>query len=95
VILAEIGTDMSRFPTARHLLAWAGLCPSQNEGAGKRKRSRMRQGRVLAQDHYCPMRRQRRQNKDNYYKAQFSRLCAEHIAKKAFCTVAASMLTAI
>jgi hypothetical protein len=41
------------------------------------------------------MRRQRRQNKDNYYKAQFSRLCAEHIAKKAFCTVAASMLTAI
>jgi transposase len=41
-ILAEIGTDMSRFPTAGHLLAWAGLCPSQNESAGKRKSSRLR-----------------------------------------------------
>jgi transposase len=43
-ILAEIGTDMSRFPTAGHLLAWAGMCPSQNESAGKRKSSRMRKG---------------------------------------------------
>jgi transposase len=43
-ILAEIGTDMSRFPTAGHLLAWAGLCPSQNESAGKRKSSRLRKG---------------------------------------------------
>jgi transposase len=41
-ILAEIGTDMSRFPTAGHLLALAGLCPSQNESAGKRKSSRLR-----------------------------------------------------
>jgi transposase len=38
-ILAEIGTDMSRFATAGHLVAWAGLCPGQNESAGKRKSS--------------------------------------------------------
>jgi len=44
VILAEIGRDMSRFPTAGHLLAWAGLCPGQNESAGKRKSSRLRKG---------------------------------------------------
>jgi transposase len=43
-ILAEIGTDMGRFPTAGHLLAWAGLCPGQNESAGKRKSSRLRKG---------------------------------------------------
>src|SRR5271165_1075683 len=43
-ILAEIGTDMSRFPTAGHLLAWAGMCPGQNESAGKRKSSRLRKG---------------------------------------------------
>jgi transposase len=43
-ILAEIGTDMSRFPDAGHLLAWAGMCPSQNESAGKRKSSRLRKG---------------------------------------------------
>src|SRR5271155_4087961 len=44
VILAEIGRDMSRFPTAGHLVAWAGLCPGQNERAGKRKSSRLRKG---------------------------------------------------
>jgi transposase len=42
VILSEIGRDMSRFPTAGHLLAWAGMCPGQNESAGKRKSSRLR-----------------------------------------------------
>ena len=41
-ILAEIGRDMSRFPTAGHLVAWAGLCPGQNESAGKRKSARLR-----------------------------------------------------
>jgi transposase len=41
-ILAEIGRDMSRFPTAGHPIAWAGLCPGQNESAGKRKSSRLR-----------------------------------------------------
>jgi transposase len=43
-ILAEIGTDMGRFPTAGHLVSWAGLCPGQNESAGKRKSSRLRKG---------------------------------------------------
>ena len=43
-IVAEIGRDMSRFPTAGHLVAWAGLCPAQNESAGKRKASRLRKG---------------------------------------------------
>ena len=43
-ILAEIGRDMSRFPTAGHLVAWAGLCPGQNESAGKRKSARLRRG---------------------------------------------------
>jgi Transposase IS116/IS110/IS902 family len=43
-ILSEIGRDMSRFPTAGHLVAWAGLCPGQNESAGKRKSVRLRKG---------------------------------------------------
>jgi transposase len=43
-ILSEIGPDMSRFPTAGHLVAWAGLCPGHNESAGKRKSSRLRNG---------------------------------------------------
>ncbi len=95
MILAEIGLDMSRFPTAGHLLAWGGLCPGQNESAGKRKRSRLRKG-----DHWlkttmvqCAMGAVKK--KDSYYKAQFDRLRAKHGAKKARCAVAASMLTAI
>lgn len=95
VILAEIGRDMSRFPTAGHLLAWAGLCPSQNESAGKRKSSRLRKGApwlktVLVQCAWAASRK-----KDSYYKAQFNRLRAKHGPKKAICAVAASMLTAI
>ncbi len=36
-IIAEIGTDMSVFPTANHLASWAGMCPGNNESAGKKK----------------------------------------------------------
>jgi transposase len=95
VILSEIGSDMSRFPTAGHLLAWAGLCPGQNESAGKRKSSRLRKGApwlktLLVQCAWAATRK-----KDSYYKAQFNRLRAKHGPKKAICAVAASMLTAI
>jgi len=44
VIVAEIGTDMSRFPTAGHLASWAGICPGQRESAGKRKSGKTRKG---------------------------------------------------
>src|ERR1700687_1576795 len=94
-ILAEIGRDMSRFPTAGHLLAWAGLCPGQNESAGKRKSSRLRKGApwlktMLVQCAWAASRK-----KDSYYKAQFNRLRSKRGPKKAICAVAASMLTAI
>ena len=95
VILAEIGCDMGRFATAGHLLAWAGMCPGQNESAGKRKSSRLRKGSpwlktILVQCAWAATRK-----KDSYYGAQFKRLRAKRGPKKAICAVAASMLTAI
>ncbi|WP_206832801.1 transposase, partial [Alicyclobacillus fructus] len=44
MIVAEIGTDMGRFPTAAHLVSWAGLCPGNNESAGKRYSGKTRKG---------------------------------------------------
>jgi transposase len=95
IILSEIGRDMSRFPTAGHLLAWAELCPGQNESAGKRKSSRLRKGApwlktLLVQCAWAASRKN-----DSYYKAQFNRLKSRRGPQKAICAVAASMLTAI
>jgi transposase len=94
-ILAEIGIDMSRFSTAGHLVAWAGLCPGQNQSAGKRKSSRLRKGApwlktMLVQ---CAWAAKRQNN--SYYKAQFHRLSSRRGPQKAICAVAASILTAI
>ncbi len=94
-VLAEIGCDMGRFPTAGHLVAWAGLCPGQNESAGKRRSSRLRKGApwlktMLVQCAWAAARK-----KDSYFRAQFQRLKSRRGPQKAICAVAASLLTAI
>lgn len=47
IILAEIGQDMSRFPTVSHISSWAGVCPGNNESAGKRRNGRTRKGNKI------------------------------------------------
>ncbi|TNC93328.1 MAG: transposase IS116/IS110/IS902 family protein [Stygiobacter sp.] len=94
VIVSEIGTDMDRFPTAGHLLSWAGLCPRNDESAGKRRSTRLRKGApwlktLLVQCAWAASRK-----KDSYFQAQFHRLRSRRGAKKAICAVAASILTA-
>jgi transposase len=94
-ILSEIGTDMSRFQTAGHLVAWAGMCPGQNESAGKRKRTRLRKGAPWLKTMLVQCAWAAKRAKDSYYKAQFFRLQSRRGPQKAICAVAASILTAI
>jgi transposase len=94
-ILAEIGTDMSRFPTAGHLVAWAGMCPGQNESAGKRKSSRLRKGAPWLKTMLIQCAWAAKRKKDSYYRAQFYRLQSRRGPQKAICAVAASILTAV
>jgi transposase len=93
VLLAEIGPDMSPFPDAEHLVAWAGLCPRFKESAGKRKNTRTRRQNwlktTLVQAAWAAVKK-----KDSYLRAQYLRLKARRGAKKAIVAVAASMLTA-
>jgi len=95
VIVSEIGTDMTRFPTAGHLISWAGLCPRNDESAGKRRSTRLRKGApwlktTLVQCAWAASRK-----KDSYLQAQFRRLRHRRGPKKAICAVAASILTAV
>ena len=94
-ILSEIGPDMSRFPTAGQLVAWAGMCPSQNESAGKKKGSRLRKGAPWLKTMLVQCAWAAKRAKSSYYRAQFYRLQARRGPQKAICAVAASILTAI
>ena len=94
VIIAEIGVDMTRLPSAGHLVSWAGLCPRLDESAGKRRSTRIRHATpwlktVLVQAAWAAARK-----KGSYLQSQFRRLKGRRGPKKATVAVAASMLTA-
>jgi transposase len=86
---------MSRFPTAGHLIAWAGLCPGHNESAGKRRSSRLRKGSAWLKTMLVQCAWAAKRKKDSYDMAQFYRLQSRRGPQKAICAAAASILTAI
>jgi len=94
VLVAEIGADMSRFPTAGHLVSWAGLCPRNDESAGKRRSTRVRKSGTWLKTTLVTAAWAAVRKKDSYLRAQFLRLKARRGPKKAILAVAASMLTA-
>lgn len=94
VMVAEIGVDMTRFPGAGHLVSWAGLCPRNDESAGKRRSTRVRKSGTWLKTALVTAAWSAVRVKNSYLHAQFLRLKARRGAKKAILAVAASMLTA-
>ena len=92
MIVAEIGTDMTRFPSADHLTSWAGVAPGNYESAGKRASGKTRKGNrflrtVLVQAAHAAAR-----TKGTYLSAQYRRLSTRRGKKRAIMAVAHSML---
>jgi transposase len=86
---------MSRFPTAGHLISWAGLCPRNDESAGKRRSTRMRKAAAWLKTTLVQCAWAAARKKTSYLQAQFHRLRARRGARKAIGAVAASILTAV
>jgi transposase len=94
VIIAEIGVDMSRFATAGHLASWAGMCPGNNESAGKRMSGRTRHGDTWLKTALYMAGSSAARMKTIYLGAQFRRLVPHRGVKRATVAVGHSILVA-
>jgi len=94
VMVSEIGIDMSRFKTEGHLISWAGLCPKNDESAGKRRSNRMKKGAPWLKTTLIQCAWAASRTKASYLQAQYLRIRSRRGPKKAIGAVAASILTA-
>lgn len=94
-IIAEIGVDMTRFPSADHLCSWAGICPGNNQSAGKRKSGKTKKGNKMLKSILTQCAIVAVKDKNSYFYAQYQLLLIRRGKKKAIIAVAHSMLIAI
>ena len=95
IILAEIGQDMTRFPTSGHICSWAGVCPGNNESAGKRRSGKTRKGNKILKSTLVECAQSAVRRKDTFFYAQYQRIAMRRGKKRATLAVAHSILIAI
>jgi len=95
VIVSEIGVDMRRFPSDRHLASWAGMCPGSNESAGKRKSGRTTKGSVYLRNALVQAAWAATHTKETYLAAQYQRLAKRKGKNRALVAVGHSILVII